>query len=282
MFEGGGMRAAYTSAVVVALVEAGIELDWVGGISAGASNTCNYVSRDPDRARRSFVEFVADPRFGNWRTFVQGRGWFHAEYIYEQTSAPGQALPFDWDTFRAHPATVRIQSFNCRTGQVVTWGRDDFPTVRDLLVRVRASSTMPGLMPVVTIDGEQFVDGALGPTGGFAWDAAQADGYDRFLVIASQPRGYRKPPVRRPAVFRRMFRRYPKVAQALIDRPRHYNASLDLLAGWEREGRAYAFHPDTMPVSNRERSVLRLRHAHELGLAQARRELPAIREFLDG
>lgn len=276
------MRAAYTSAVVVALVEAGIELGWVGGISAGASNTCNYVSKDPDRARRSFVEFAADPRFGDWRTFVQGRGLFHAEYIYEQTSAPGQALPFDWDTFRNSPATVRIQGFHCRTGQVATWGREDFGTLRDLMVRVRASSTMPGFMPVVTIDGEEYVDGALGPTGGFAVDAAQADGYERFLVIATQPRGYRKPVVRRPAVYRQLFRRYPRVAQALIERSHNYNASLDRLAEWEREGRAYVFHPDTMPVTNRERSVLRLRHAHELGLAQARRELPAIREFLAG
>lgn len=276
------MRAAYTSAVVVTLVEAGVELDWVGGVSAGASNTCNYVSKDPVRARRSFVEFAADPRFGDWRTFVRGRGLFHAEYIYEQTSAPGQALPFDWDTFQANPATVRIQGFHCRTGQVVTWGREDFATMRDLLVRVRASSTMPGFMPVVSIDGQEYVDGALGPTGGFAVDAAQADGCDRFLVIASQPRGYRKAMVQRPGLYRRLFRRYPKVAQALIERPRNYNESLRRLAEWERQGRAYVFYPDTMPVGGRERSVPRLRRAHELGLAQAHRELPAIRAFLDG
>lgn len=282
VFEGGGMRAAYTSGVVVALLEAGIEFGWVGGISAGASNACNYVSRDPDRARRSFVEFAADPRFGDWRTFVRGRGLFHAEYIYEQTSAPGQALPFDWDAFTAHPAAVRIQGFHCASGQVVTWGREDFGTLRDLMVRVRASSTMPGFMPVVTIDGEQYVDGALGPTGGFAWDAARADGFDRFVVVASQPRGYRKPLTRNPAFYRGAFRRLPRVAQALIDRPARYNASLEQLAAWQREGRAYVFHPQTMPVSNRERSVPRLARAHHLGLDQARHELPAIRAFLAG
>ena len=40
------------------------------------------------------------------------------------------------------------------------------------------------------------------------------------------------------------------------------------------------FVPDTMPVSNGERNVARLRAAHELGLAQAQRELHAWREFL--
>lgn len=47
IFEGGGMRASYTAAVAVALLEAGIHIDWVAGISAGASNTANYISRDP-------------------------------------------------------------------------------------------------------------------------------------------------------------------------------------------------------------------------------------------
>lgn len=54
--------------------------------------------------------------------------------------------------------------------------------------------------------GQEYVDGALGPTGGFALDAARADGYDRFLVIASQPRGYRKATVRRAGSYHRLFR----------------------------------------------------------------------------
>ncbi|NLH70181.1 MAG: patatin family protein, partial [Brooklawnia sp.] len=34
IFEGGGMRASYTAAVVVALLNAGLHFDWVAGISA--------------------------------------------------------------------------------------------------------------------------------------------------------------------------------------------------------------------------------------------------------
>ena len=91
VFEGGGMRASYTSGLVVALLEAGLHLDWVGGISAGSSNTANYVSRDAWRARHSFTDFAADPRFGDWRTFVRGQGLFNARYIYEETGLPGAA-----------------------------------------------------------------------------------------------------------------------------------------------------------------------------------------------
>ena len=280
VFEGGGMRAAHTSAVVATLVEAGVFVDWVGGISAGSSNTVNYLARDPWRARHSFTDFAADPRFGDWRTFIRGQGLFNAEYIYEQTSAPGQALPLDWDTFAANPARFRIGAFDCEAGDVVYWGRDDVVELRDLMVRVRASSTMPVVMPPVTIDGRVYVDGALGPTGGIALDAARADGLDRFLVVLTQRRDYVKKPLGNAWVYRRHFRRYPAVVDALTKRHQRYNATREELFALEREGRAYVFAPEYMPISNGERDLGRLRATYAVGLEQARRELPAIREFL--
>ncbi|KAB1652512.1 patatin family protein [Pseudoclavibacter chungangensis] len=274
------MRASYTSAMVVALLEAGVHADYVAGISAGSSNTANYLSRDPARARRSFVEFAADPRFGDLRTFVRGEGMFNARYIYEETGLPDQALPFDFATFRANPARFRVGAFQCSTGRNVWWGRDDVREMHDLMVRVRASSTMPVVMPPVTIDGEVYVDGALGRSGGIPLDIARADGFERFLVVLTRPRGYRKGPSRLDGFYRRHFRRWPAVVDALRKRPHRYNETREELFRLEREGRAYLFVPDSMPVDNGERSVTKLRRSHELGLAQARREMPAIREFL--
>ena len=92
IFEGGGMRASYTAAVVATLLKEQLFFNHVSGVSAGSSNTVNYLSRDAERARTSFVEFAADPQFGDLRTFVRGKGLFNAEYIYEKTSGPGQAL----------------------------------------------------------------------------------------------------------------------------------------------------------------------------------------------
>lgn len=281
VFEGGGMRASYTSAVVVALLEAGLHLDWVGGISAGSSNLANYLVRDAVRARTSFVEFAADPRMGDMRTWLRGKGWFNAEYIYEKSGLPGQALPFDFETYRANPARVAIGAFRMRDGQMVYWGKDDTPDLPSLMRRVRASSTMPVLMPAVRIDGEDYIDGALGPTGGFAIDAAEQAGYSRFLVVLTQPRGYAKPRIRNERALGRWFQRTPAVVDALVRRPALYNHTRERLFELERQGRAMLFVPESMPVGNGERNVARLRAAHEQGLAQARRELPAWREFLD-
>ncbi|WP_175557471.1 DUF6363 domain-containing protein [Raineyella antarctica] len=280
IFEGGGMRASYTSAVVVTLLRAGLHFGWVGGISAGASNLANYLVRDEERARISFVDFASDPQMGDFRTWLRGKGWFNAEYIYEQAGFPDQALPYDFETFRSNPAGIAIGAFRMSDGEMVYWGKDDTPDLPSLMRRVRASSTMPVLMPAVGIDGEDYIDGALGPTGGFAIDAARAAGYEKFLVVLTQPRDYVKPAMKNERVMGRWFRRTPAVVDALVRRPANYNRTREELFDLERDGKAMLFVPETMPVTNSERNVARLRAAHELGLAQAGRELPRWREFL--
>ncbi|MEA4944993.1 MAG: patatin family protein [Propionicimonas sp.] len=280
IFEGGGMRASYTSAVVQVLLDEGLHLDWVAGISAGSTNTANYLARDGARARRSFVEFAGDPEFGGWGSFLTGKGYFNAHYIYEQTSLPGQALPYDLATYLANPARCAIGAFEADTGRTVYWGRDDLATLPDLMRKVRASSTMPILMPPVAIDGHVYVDGALGPSGGIALDAAKAAGFTRFFVVLTQERGYRKPPSRLPAAYRSWFRKLPAVADALTDRWRHYNATREELFDLERSGQALLFAPEQMAVRNHTRSVPVLQASYQAGLAQARREAPGWREWL--
>ena len=280
IFEGGGMRASYTSAVVTTLLRGGIFFDWTAGISAGATHTVNYVSRDARRSRLVFTDFVSDPNFGSLRTFLAGKGLFNAEYIYHQTSAPGEALPFDMETYAANPARVRIGGFNAVTGETAYWGRDDLTTSLDLRTRVQASSTMPGLMPVVTIGDEQWVDGAIGSSGGIALDAAEADGFSRFMAVLTRPRDYWKTPPRNPRLIERALRKYPAVADAVLTRSIRYNATKQRLLELEREGRAILFFPEGFTVSSTEKNLSKLRASYIDGLEQSKRDLPMWKEFV--
>lgn len=280
IFEGGGMRAAYTSAVVVQLLQAGLVFPFVAGISAGCTNTANYLAGDAARAKASFTSFAGDPKFGGWGSFVRGNGYFNADYIYQHTAAPGQALPYSFARFAEHPADVSVTAFRARDGATVRWSRSDIHQLSDLMVRVQASSTMPILMPPVTIDAEVYVDGALGGSGGIALDAAREAGYRKFFVVLTRERDYVKGPLRNPWFFRRHFRRHPAVAEALITRPERYNATRRELFDLERSGDAYLFVPHTVGITNSERDVSRLEAAHRRGLAQARAEEPAWHRFL--
>lgn len=273
------MRGSYTAGVVTTLLGAGLHFDWVGGISAGASHTANYLSRDPWRARHSFVEFSQEPEFGNLSTFARGRGLFNAEFIYERSALPGGALPFDYQTYLANPASFRIGAFNASTGKMHYIGREAVSTQRELMRLAQASSSMPVVMPPVVRDGEIYYDGALGPSGGIPLDAAQADGYTRFLIVLTRDREFIKPAERFSAVFRRRFRHLPAVVEALEARAENYNRMREQVFDLESSGEAVVFVPDQMPVSNGERHLPRLQASYAAGYLQAQRELPAWRDF---
>lgn len=280
IWEGGGMRASYSSGALSVMLGANLHFDWVGGISAGSSCTVNYVSRDAVRARQSFVDIVKFPEFGDVRTFIQGKGIFHAEWIYEEMGKPAGKLPFNYDAFHANPAKVRIGAVKASTGETVYWGKEDLQPLLGLMKRVRASSTMPILMPLPEVDGELYVDGALGTSGGIALEAAKADGYDKFFVVLTRPRGYRKQPEKHPGFYRRYFRNLPAVAEAIETRWQRYNDTLDELEELERQGRAYVFCPVDMRLENSERDYTKLAASFEAGRIQASGELGRWREFL--
>lgn len=274
------MRVSYTAAVVAALLEAGVHIDWVAGISAGSSNTANYLARDPARARRSFVEFAADPSFGDLRTFLRGQGMFNSHYIYRVSGLPGQSLPYDFATYQANPARMHLGVFEADTGRAFYWTRDDVHCVDDLMARVQSSSTLPFFMPLVRIGEHVYVDGALGPSGGIALDAARADGFTKFLVVLTRPRDYVKPQLRINRAVRQYFRRYPAIMDALAARAANYNRTRDELLELERSGGAMVFFPEGYTVGQSERNVAKLDRSYNDGAAQVARELPVWREWL--
>ncbi|WP_036923951.1 patatin-like phospholipase family protein [Acidipropionibacterium thoenii] len=280
VLEGGGMRASYSAAVIVKLLREQVKFPHVSGISAGSSHASNYLSNDPQRARACFVEFSGDPNFGSLWTFLTGRGLFNSEYIYQHTCGAGQSLPFDYPAFQANPAAFRIGATRTSDGSQRWFTRDDVGSMPELMTIVQASSTMPALMPPVTIDGVEYVDGAIGPNGGIPLDIARSDGFERFAVVMTRPRDYVKRPPRDIRALNRIFRRRPAVAEALAGRWRRYNATRQELFDLESDGRAILFFPETMPINNRERDVARLRRCYGLGMGQINREWPRWREFL--
>lgn len=274
------MRAVHSAGVVETLIDADLHTGLAAGISAGATHVANYLARDGVRARKSFVELAADPNFGDWRSFARGKGLFNAEYIYEQTGLPDQVLPYDFETYRSSGAAARIGTFRCSDGATVFWTEEDAATMPDLMRMVRSSSTMPVWMPPVLIEGEYFVDGALGRDGGIPLSAAREAGFEKFLVVLTQPWGYRKiPPRRLTPFYRSYFRRFPAVGDALQHRWALYNETIDEVEELEASGEAMVFRPEQVMVRSYERRVDRLAEAYELGREQARREVDAWLEF---
>lgn len=278
IFEGGGMRASYTAGFLNNLLENELYFDYVAGISAGSSHSVNYLSRDKNRAKHSFVDLVLDPEFGGWKSFLKGEGFFRSQYIYEETSQPGEALPLNFEAFMANPAQLRIGVFEREQGELIYYSKDDIKDMQDLMKIVRSSSSLPIFMPPTRYGDHTYVDGGLG--GGIALDIAKKDGYKKFFVILTQEKGYRKNPVKFKRIIKAYYRKYPRVAKAMLTRHLIYNKTLDELEALEREAKAFLVYPDIMPVSNRETNFEKLSESYELGYAQGKRDLLRWKAFL--
>lgn len=282
VIEGGGMRNAYTAAVIDKLIECKIHFGWVGGVSAGSSHTVNYLSADRHRAVASFVDFASDRRYVGMRPFLRGQGYFNAKYIYEIAPGPDQPFPFDFETYRTDPTPFLISAVRADTGATVYWGREDAPDLLSLMQRVRASSTMPGFMPIPIIDGVPYVDGAVGDTAGLMLQPAIDAGFSRFLVLASRPRSYWRAPISRPRLVNAVLKRYPEVARATIARPALYNETKQRLLDLESAGQAHIFFSEDMAIANTESNLAKLQATFRAGQRQTERDWPAIMEFLRG
>lgn len=279
IFEGGGMRASYTAGVVNTLIEQGIHFDNVYGVSAGSSNSVNYLSRDTWRSRVSFTQLSNDPRFGGLGSFLRHKGIFNARYIYQEAGKPDGVIPFNMDDFLSNPAQVTIEGFDRDTGETLYWTRNDLSTLDDLMLRVRASSSLPLVMVATKVEDRWCYDGGLGEGSGLMLPRAQADGFERFFVVCTRPKGYRKVEKRNSLIDTLLWRR-PHVKQALATRARRYNEQLDNLARLEAEGRAYVFYAEEQEVESGERDVAVLEANYSRGYAQAQRELEAWNSFL--
>lgn len=279
IFEGGGMRASYSSAVLNKLLAEGVHFNHVYGVSAGSSNTVNYISRDANRAFESFTTFVEDPEFGNTRTFLQRKGAFNAQHIYQEAGEADGWLPFDFETFAANPAQCTICAFERDTGNTRLFTKADMNTLYNLMTCVRASSTLPIAMPPLTLGGQVLYDGGLGEGHGLMLPQAVADGFSKFFIVRTRPKGFRKPEEVSPALLR-YYWRYPAMQEALRMWGPGYNSMCDLLEELEAQGRAYVVYAEDQMCENSTKDLGLLVDNYLAGAAQAERDWPKWKEFL--
>jgi predicted patatin/cPLA2 family phospholipase len=282
LFEGGGMRASYTTAAVVTLIEQGIRFPFVCGVSAGSSNVVNYLHGDPWRARESFTDIAADARFGDWKTLLAGKGIFSAHWIYQESCLPGEPLTYNYGRYEQSAGELAIQAFDIDNGESVVWHRNDIHCLEDLMLRVRASSSIPFMMPFTQVDGRTFADGGLGVGAGLALQCALDAGYERVFAVLTRPKGYRKGKTSKSQELLAALyeRRHPCLADALRTRNERYDAELERLEQMEREGRAHIVYADGMAVSSSTSDPQALQASYLDAYGRYQKQLPEWLSYL--
>ena len=277
IIEGGVMRGVFGAGIISTLLREQVYLDYVIGVSSGSANGINYVSQDPARAKASFVDIAANPAFSGMKYFLNGQGYFNTKYIYED--AITNDIPFRFDSFKQNPATMKIVATEMETGKAVYFDKNEIATSAELARKVRASSTVPLVMPPTEIGGKYYLDGGI--VDSLPIEKAIADGNQKHVIILTRPRGYIKEKQQFGYVIRRHLRSYPDVADAIERRHIVYNRSMELIAQLEQEQKAFVFAPDDLSIGRMERNVQRLEAYYQYAERAAERQLPALFRFLE-
>ncbi len=277
VLEGGGLRGIYTAGVLDAFLELGLEFPYLVGVSAGACNAVSYVSKQQGRAGRVILQNVMDPRYLGWGNLLRRGSIFGMEFIFDEI--PRRIDPFDYQTFEESPVEFEAGATSMLTGRTRFFPKDRL--VEDRHAVLRASSSMPLVAKPVMIDGEPYLDGAVGdsiPVG-----RALERGCDRAVVVLTQPRGFVKKPMSAHALRSLRYRAYPEFVRATDNRHVMYNETLRRIEQLEREGRALVIapsHPCTF--SGFEKDLDKLKVMYQEGIDAARAEEGAVRAFLAG
>ncbi len=274
VLEGGAMRGLWTAGVTDVMMEHDIWPDGLIGVSAGAAFGCNYKSRQIGRAIRYNTRFARDKRYsGLWSLLTSG-DYFNAKFGYHVV--PYEYDLFDTKTFEQNPMQFIVVCTDVETGEAVY--HDMNHVSFDELEWLRASASMPLVSKVVEVQGRKLLDGGVSDS--IPLSFFESIGYDRNVVILTQPLGYRKQPSKLMPLMRLSLREHPQFVKAISERYIMYNRQLEFVAQAEKEGRCLVIRPDEkIPIGHISHDPEQMRRVYEIGRQVGERYIEKIKEF---
>ena len=276
VLEGGGLRGMFTSGVIDALLDAGVHFDGMIGVSAGALFGCNFKSRQRGRALRYNIQLKKDPRYMGLRSLFKTGDIVGAEFSYHVV--PFDIDPFDGETFRRNPMDFWLVATDIETGNPVYHRMDEFN--HEELEWMRASASMPAVSRPVEIDGQLLLDGGM--VDAIPLKEFQNMGYERNIVVLTQPAGYYKKKTKLAWIIKRLTRKYPLVGEIMANRHEMYNSELEYIASQEKIGNTLLIYPEApLKIGRTELNEKKMRRIHRQGYDITLSMLPQIKDFLN-
>ena len=277
VLEGGGLRGVYSSGVLRALRDLGLEFPSLTGASMGACNAVNHVAGQWERNRIVNMRYVRDARWFSWARWLRTGEAFGMDFIYGEV--PLRLVPFDFEAFRASPVSWTTSLTDVDTGEAVYVDKDGLSDV-ELMTVLRAATSLPWIGRPVPFRGRRLMDGGLVDSIPLA--RSEAGGHARNLVLLTQPANYRKEPAHAGWALRLRHPGCPGLWNALARRHEQYNASLELVHRREEEGRVLVLRPSsTLGIGRVTRDPVRLTRLYDLGYTETLARECELRRWLE-
>ena len=276
VMEGGALRGLFTAGVIDVLLENNIVFDGAIGVSAGAAFGCNYKSGQIGRTIRYNRKYCNDKRYCGWGSWLKTGNFYNEQFAY--IDLPQKLDVFDIKAFQENPMEFYIVATDVTTGKPFYKKLEDGGP--DDVKWIRASSAMPMMSKVVEVDGGFYLDG--GTSDSIPIEYFESIGYNRNIVVTTQPEGFAKEPNKFMFFIKLFCRKYPKMIEAVANRHNMYNHQLKYLEDAEKAGRTFVIRPKVaLNIKPGERNVAELDRVYNLGREQATEMLDDIKKFLE-
>lgn len=277
VMEGGAMRGLFTAGVIDVFMEHGIEFDGAVGVSAGAAFGCNYKSKQIRRVISYVSKYCNDDRFCSWKSWWKTGDLYGAEFGY--VTLPNELSIFDRETFNKNPMEFWVVATDVETGKPVYKRLDD---ASDASIRwMLASASMPLVSNIQEIEGYKLLDGGMADS--IPIHFFEDLGYDRNVVILTQPLGFVKKKNPLMWLIRLMMGKYPKMVEVMANRQDVYNATTKYISEQEEQGKLFVIRPpEALGVGGVEHNPKEIERVYEIGRREGEKQVAKVIEFLKG
>ena len=276
LLEGGGMRGMYTAGVMDIMLEQGIKVDAIMGVSAGALFGINYKTQQPGRVIRYNKRFAGDKRYMGVYSLLTTGNIMNEKFCFDDV--PNRLDPADYEMFRSTPEEFYAVVTNMATGRAEYHQLTDLYE-KDQMEYLRASGSLPFVSRPVEIAGQKYLDGGIADS--VPIEKVLSMGFDRVIVVLTRPAGYRKKKGN-DAPAKVLYRKYPAFVKAVNDRWKRYNAQSEILELLEDEGRIFVLRPSRLvKVGRLEKDPEVLQEMYDLGLEDAKASIEQMKKYLE-
>ena len=269
------MRGMFTAGVMDVLMENGVEFDGAIGVSAGAAFGVNYKSKQIGRVIRYNTKFCADKRYSGIGVLLKEGNIYSTPFCYGEV--PLKHDTFDFDAYAKNPMEFWLVCTDIERGKPVYhcyegWEDHGFDWIR-------ASASMPMVSQIVEIDGMKLLDGGVSDSVPIRY--FESIGYDRNVVILTQPEGYVKKKNSMIPLMKLKYRHYPKLVETMENRHNEYNETLAYIKQKEIAGELLVIRPsEPLDISRVEKDPEELKRVYEIGRKVAAERLDEISAYL--
>lgn len=273
VLEGGGMRGLYTAGVLDSFLDAGIKVDGVVAVSAGALFGVNYLSEQKGRALRYNKRFIKDKNYMGVRSWLKTGNVVNKDMAYYKI--PMELDRFDQEKFAQSGTPFYVVATDIETG------KPDYLKIENVFEQMealRASSALPVANEIVTYKGKKYLDGGLSDS--IPVDFARSLGFDKLIVILTQPLDYRKK-TSSGRLYKLLYKKYPNFVAVASKRYQHYNTEVENIIELEKAGQLFAIRPkEPLKIGRLEKNPDKFDEIYERGMSDGQEIIPNLKNYL--